>query len=219
MVKHAALVTGRFQLTLDNFPPQVLDVFVHRLSCDPSANVRARSAIVLGYFADCRARDTLANLLEDREWFVRLQAVKSAGRRGPQGLELRVAQCLSDPDWRVREAAAHTFGQQPRSGADVLLHQFRETEDVYMKEQIAEELERSGLIGGWLSHLGETGFERETQALFQLVEMGKTGLLQDLLERTISDRQKANLSASLELDLPEQEQSQERQTASHSEPR
>ncbi|MGH9430779.1 MAG: HEAT repeat domain-containing protein [Terriglobia bacterium] len=210
MVKHAATVASNLQLTADNFPAPVLDALVVELSHDPSANVRARVAMVLGYIADSRAAEAMTNLLEDREWLVRLQAVKSAGRSGAGGLERPIAACLSDADWRVREAAAHALGQHSRPGADLVLNQFLETRDVYMKEQIAEEVERSGLINGWLSHLGEAGCERQTQALSQLVEMGKTGFLQNLLTRPISDALRARLSASLGL-----RPMQKRQAAGH----
>ncbi len=214
MIKHAA-VPGNLRLPADIFPPALLDAFVDKLCHDPSANVRARVAIVLGYIADSRAQDALASLLKDSEWFVRLQAAKSVGRHMIQGLEHQIAECLADSDWRVREAATHALGKHARLGADLLLNHFLMTSDAYMREQIAEEAERSGLVNGWLSHLGERGFEKATQALSQLIDMGKTDFLKDMLEKRINARQRSILSASLGLDPPEQGQILKRQAASH----
>lgn len=205
MVKHAAGL-GEFRLTSDKFPGAVLDIFIDNLSRDSKPSVRARAAIVLGYAADLRAKDALINLLKDTEWFVRLQAVKSAGRGGVEGIEHQIAGRLSDPDWRVREAAAHALGSCARSGVEVLLNHFFKTNDTYMREQIAEELGRTGLINRWLPHFGETGFESESRALTQLADMGKTAFLTDQIAKQKDGQERSRLAASQGLHSLRQEQ-------------
>jgi HEAT repeat protein len=176
---------GKAQFGAEHFVPALRDALFGGLKDDPSPDVRSQVAMVLGYLNDPAALETLARLTEDREWFVRLQAVKSLGRNGIQGKENQVAQRLSDVDWRVREAAAHALRKQAGRGEALLLHHFLQTQDAYAKEQIVEELERSGLIAEWLSHAGDGGFEWVRRVRHQLALMGKTRLLGDLVQKPI----------------------------------
>jgi HEAT repeat protein len=198
MTRRTATMAGLRELAADAYPVTLLDD-VLELSHDDDPNVRARAAIILGYVEDPNARRRVAALLQDGEWFVRLQAVKAVERCGVQALERQIAARLADSNWRVREAAANVLQRHSQSGADLLLSRFLESSDAYMKDQIAEELQRSGLISAWLAHAGESDFERETQALSQLVEMGKTGLLEDALARPMSEARRAKLAAILKL--------------------
>jgi hypothetical protein len=125
----------------------------------------------------------LLTLLRDTAWFVRLHAVRALAQRRflPQAGEIR--QSLSDPNWRVREASVATLRTFGAAGFNQLIEHFISTEDTYSREQVADELQRGGLIPDVLRRYGEDGDWRAAQVLDQMVRMGKTAYVLGFLSK------------------------------------
>ena len=161
---------------------EVVEAFLTALPFDTNPDVRARAAPVIAYLADPRAASTLFTLLEDAAWFVRLHAARSLAKRRFVSHAGRTATALTDPNWRVREAAVRTLRGFGSAGLDLLTAHFLETRDRYSREQVADELQRAGLIPELLARCAETGNGRETAVLSHLAEMGKTSYMISVLE-------------------------------------
>lgn len=179
---------------------EVAEIFITRLAEDEDADVRARAADVVAYLEPFRAMPVLTPLLEDSAWFVRLHAVRAFGQQRFASLAL-LSHRLTDPHWRVREAAAQTLFACGRSGIQRLFEHLVATEDLYSQEQVAEQIERAGLLPSLLETYGEIGREPETRFVKEMVLRGfgdtlipalrngvppakKQALIQDLSQRS-----------------------------------
>lgn len=157
---------GDLRFTPDEFGRDVVDLILTRLPDDENPDVRARAADLLGQLGEeHRASRCLARLMADREWYVRLHAVRAAGKKGVEGWVPLISGCLKDPHWRVREAAAHALAGCGPAGTRQLLDTFLSTEDIYAREQILEEFELCSIAADQVTHDGEAGREMETQAV------------------------------------------------------
>jgi HEAT repeat protein len=174
--RHAAW-EEEFVLDAKIFPPELAEAFLNQLCFDENPDVRARTAPVISHLADPRATPVLLTLLEDPQWFVRLHAVRALAKRKYLSQAARVAQRLTDPHWMVREAAARTLLVFGRVGSDELASHFLSTEDRYSREQIADEMQRAGLIPGLLAQFGSAEDGVEAHVLEQFAQMGKTSYL------------------------------------------
>jgi HEAT repeats len=155
--------------------------------------VRARAAAVITRLSDARAEPALRCLLDDPEWFVRLHAARSLGDAPRPELLESVARSLTDSNWRVREAASRTLLQWGGPGIHRRLEHFLVTADAYSREQIAELLDRAGLISSLLRQRREEGHERGSGVIEALVERGKVGALLTTIEALDGERQRTLL--------------------------
>jgi HEAT repeat protein len=179
--RHAAW-EEEFVLDVKVFPPELSDVFLNQLCFDENPDVRARAAPVISHLEDPRATPVLLTLLEDTQWFVRLHAVRALAKRKYLSQALQVAQRLTDLHWMVREAAARTLLVFGRAGSDHLASHFLRTEDRYSREQIADEMQRAGLIPSLLAQYGSGEDGAEGQVIEQFAQMGKTSYLISVLQ-------------------------------------
>lgn len=182
MVERQSTVEEDFVLDAKNFPPELAEVFVGQLCFDENPDVRARAAPVISYLSDPRSTPVLLTLLEDSQWFVRLHAVRALAKRKFLPQAQQVAQRLTDPHWMVREAAARTLLVFGRAGSEQLAQHFLETEDRYSREQIADEMQRAGLIPNMLAQYASGRDGAETEVIDMLVQMGKTSYLVSVLQ-------------------------------------
>lgn len=157
------------------------DIFLTELISDPNPDVRARAADVIAHLDDDRALPALLILLDDAEWFVRLHAVRDLAECASVPLEPLGAR-LTDPNWRVREAAAQALSAQGRRGIRFLLAHFSTTNDRYSREQVAEHIERLGLIPSLVAAFGDPSAETETQFIEGMVRLGRTASFRAALE-------------------------------------
>jgi len=171
-----------FVLDTKVFPPELSDVFLSQLCFDENPDVRARAAPVISHLEDPRATPVLLTLLEDTQWFVRLHAVRALAKRRYLSQAPQVAQRLTDPHWMVREAAARTLLVFGRVGSDHLVSHFLGTEDRYSREQIADEIQRAGLIPSLLAQYGSGEDGAEGRVIEQFAQMGKTSYLVSVLQ-------------------------------------
>lgn len=168
--QHEGFVLGPGQ-----FPPQLAEIFLTRLCADENPDVRARTAPILAHMADPRATQVLLALLEDREWFVRLHAVRALAKAKFALHVDAIAKRLTDRHWMVREATVHTLQQLQRLDhlCDVFLH----TQDRYSQEQIADEWQRAGVIPTLLGQYAQANSGPESRVVDALVRMGKTSYM------------------------------------------
>lgn len=158
------------------------EVFLSQLCFDENPDVRARAAAVISHLPDPRSTPVLLTLLEDAQWFVRLHAVRALAKRKYLSQAPQVAQRLTDPHWMVREAAARTLLVFGRVGSEQLARHLLETQDRYSQEQIADEMQRAGLIPTLLTQYGSETEGVEGRVIEQLVQMGKTSYIVSVLQ-------------------------------------
>jgi len=182
VVERQAAWEEGFELDAKNFPKDLLEIFLEQLAFDENGDVRARSAPVIAYLADPRATPVLLTLLEDAQWFVRLHAVRALAKRKFLSQAPQVARRLTDSNWTVREAAARALLVFGRVGSDQLAQHFLSTEDRYSREQIADEMQRAGLIPALLAQYATEREGATSQVVDMLVQMGKTSYLVWALE-------------------------------------
>lgn len=179
------LTTGL--LTRRGFPPELCEVLLQHSVNDSFADVRARAAALVAHFRDAQAVEALRKLLGDENEFVRLHAVRMCADRYYGDLIPEVLKCMADTRWRVREAAVKTLGAFGVAGLSELYKYFVSTGERYESEQIAEEIQRTGMVDSLLTALGSGG---ETSRLAEavcrkLTVMGKTSLLTNAVAQRI----------------------------------
>lgn len=161
----------------------IAGIFLTGLVADPNPDVRARAADVIPHMDAVRALPALLVLLEDAEWFVRLHAARAVAELTSPPLEA-LGSRLTDSNWRVREAAVRALAAQGRRGISFLLAHFRTADDRYSREQVAEEIERLGLIPSLIAAFGAPGANAETEFIEGMVRLGKTASLRAALQNT-----------------------------------
>lgn len=176
----AAGICGRAASTMvlnkNDFSPEFYAT-VLELTREASADLRAQSADIVRHFGDAGATDALRSLLCDENEFVRLHAVRAAAPY----IELMpdLVRCLSDSRWRVREAAVKTVAGFGATGINELYRHFAATSDAYSSEQIADEIQRAGIIRDLVAGLASGGADHDLAiaACDKMVSMGKTSML------------------------------------------
>jgi HEAT repeat protein len=184
IVERLAGQDEEFMLDPRDFSPALAEVFLTQLCFDENPDVRARAAPVVAYLADPRSTPVLLTLLEDAQWFVRLHTVRAFARRRFISQAAHLAHRLTDPHWMVREAAARTMLVYGQVGNEQLATHFLSTEDRYSQEQIADEMQRAGLIPSLLAQYATESGGSTGRVLERLVSMGKTSYLVSLLAQT-----------------------------------
>ena len=172
-------------LTATDLSEDLCKWFLEKGACDEDVDVRARSARVIRHFHDDGAVGALRSLMQDADEFVRLHAVRACADPYYSGLTSDLARRLIDSRWRVREAAVKTLATFGQAGRRELARFFLDTKDRYACEQIADEMQRSGIIVEMLPGLGSQNgeFALSHDVCAKMVSMGKTSLLTDVLYR------------------------------------
>ncbi len=160
--------------------PAVVDELTLALF-DREPDVRAKAARGLGKKRGRSAITDLMILTEDPFWVVRLQCARALGLiYAPQAIE-KLKQRLFDTNWQVRRAAAESLGlmKEHSLGAlrDILLYH----EDAYAREQVVEELQRSGLVWRVVESLDDGRPEVREAAEDTLYAIAKNGALSPLI--------------------------------------
>jgi HEAT repeat protein len=165
-------------LNKNDFPPELYTLFLEHLVSDPSADVRARSAAVVKHFRDAAAIEALRKLLRDDSDFVRLHAVRACSERYYGALADDLLDRIGDPRWRVREAAVRAVAALGPAAINRLYQRFVASQDQYASEQVADEIQRTGLFRDMLSALTSGGGDAEVAAAAckKMVLVGKTSL-------------------------------------------
>lgn len=177
MVEHQVASEEDFVLEPKVFSPALIEMFLTELAFDKNPDVRARTAPVIACLSDPRSTALLLTLLEDPEWFVRLHTVRALAKRKYMPQAGEIVRRLTDPHWMVREAAARALLSFGQVGVDQLCEHFLSTQDRYSGEQIADEMQRAGLIPTLLTRYSNEADGTGIRVIEQLVHMGKTSYL------------------------------------------
>jgi len=125
--------------------PAVVDELTLALF-DREPDVRAKAARALGQKRGRSAIPDLMILTEDPFWLVRLQCSRALGLiYAPQAIG-RLKERLLDTNWQVRRAAAESLGMMKEHSLEALRDVLLKKNDAYAREQVVEELQRSGLV-------------------------------------------------------------------------
>jgi HEAT repeat protein len=177
MTERAATLGENFVLDSRTFSAKLSETFLTRLCKDSNPDVRARSAPIIAYMDSPRAISALLYMLEDEQWYVRLHAVRALAKYRFISRAGLISNRLTDSQWMVREAAARTLLSFGRVGLDQVWAHLLNTQDRYSKEQIADDIQRAGLIPAILTQFGSNGECKERHVLEQLADLGKTSYL------------------------------------------
>ena len=164
-------------LNKNDFSPEFYTAFLERVIRDDNPDVRARSAAVVRHFRDRAAVDALSLLMADDNHFVRLHAVRAAG--GYAALMPDLVRRVTDDSWRVREAAVRTLAAFGVSGINEIYRHFTTSTDPYANEQVADEIQRDGLVSDLIGSLVATDASRQLgiATCQKLARMGKGSVL------------------------------------------
>ena len=165
-------------LNKNDFPPDLYTIFLEKLASDASADVRARSAAVIRHFRDRAGMDVLRRLMNDPNDFVRLHAVRACSDRYYVELIDDLLDRVKDQRWRVREAAVRAVSTLGPTAVNRLYEQFVTSQDQYAGEQVADEIQHTGLFRDILAAMAAGGRDAETAtaACRKMVMLGKTSL-------------------------------------------
>jgi len=179
----------RTMLNKNDFPIELHRVCLQELAHDPVADVRARTAGVVRHFRDPGAVETLRLLMKDENEFVRMHAVRAASDRHLPILMKDIAARLGDERWRVREAAVKGLTLFEKSGERELYEFFITATDLYACEQLAEEIQRVGLVAEMLQTLATDADESQLAfaVLRKLVLLEKDATLLQIIVSQESD--------------------------------
>jgi len=151
----------------NDFPIEIYNACVQEMVNDSYVDVRARVAGIIRYFRDTPAVEALQKLMRDENEFVRLHAVRASGDRHLVDLVPALAERLDDDSWRVCEAAIKALLIFGEKGQEVLFHHFIVSESEHACEQLANELQRSGIVSSLLATCHRDGHGERTAAVFR----------------------------------------------------
>jgi len=170
----------------NDFSPEIYRLFTETLWRDEWGDVRARASLVIAHFHDSLSASILQAAVEDPEWFVRLHATRAATGKLYQALAPVLARRLTDSHWLVREATVRSLRQMGDYGVEHIFRAFLTTQDRYAAEQIAEEVQRSGMLVELLANLNtEEDVRRARSVARRLVELDRTTMLQAYLSAPV----------------------------------
>lgn len=165
-------------LSKNDFSPEMYRLFSEKLCRDEWGDVRARAAVVIGHFHDDMANNILQKLLQDEAWYVRLHACRAAAGKFFLPVASSVAERVTDQHWLVREAAVRSLRNMGDFGIEQIYRTFLASEDRYAAEQIAEEIQRSGMLAELLANIESE--EQRRQAMLvcrRMVAIGRVTML------------------------------------------
>jgi HEAT repeat protein len=137
--------------------PRSLSLAINSLG-SANAEVRSKALKVIGgdgYSVSSQASDLILPLLQDPVWFVRLQAVKSINKTSCESAAKFLEKLLFDQNWQVRSEAALALTRIGNCAIDVF-HDALKTKDLYAKESICEEIEKTRFSDRLIEHLDNT---------------------------------------------------------------
>lgn len=118
---------------------------------DPEPDIRAKAAKALGKMRDSSVVQPLLQIIEDPVWTIRLHAVRALGLIGNTEAIENLKGRLMDSNWQVRRAAAEALAAMGEHAIPVWSEILLNSTDKYAKEQVSEELQRTGIIDRWIN--------------------------------------------------------------------
>jgi HEAT repeat protein len=165
--------------------PALKELFLEAL-IDPEPDVRAKGARGLGRIKEAgMVLEPLTKLYDDETWVVRYHCVKSLGLIGDKSSVDLFKRAITDSNWQVRRAAAEALGSFGVSAIKELTDVMLRSADRFAREQVAEELQRSGLIYAIIENLRNPSGSKVSEEM--LFDVGKNGVISPLLEAMDDD--------------------------------
>ena len=160
--------------------PSLKEVFLRALS-DLEPDVRAKGARGLGVIKEADGViEPLTRLYEDEVWVVRYHCVKALGAiKDECSIEL-FKRAIADANWQVRRAASEALGGYGLSAIKELTDVMLRSTDRFAREQVAEELQRSGLIYAIVESLRNPAGSKPAEDM--LFDVGRNGVISPLLD-------------------------------------
>ncbi len=155
-----------------------------KLTSDADPEVCALAAEVIAHLDTAVSSSLLRQVLRDPQWSIRRAALQTLAQRPGLLPMAEVQGFLTDPHGLVRQAALRALLAYGREGVSKLYEHFLATEDEALREQILEELARSGLILSLLENYGESPGNLETRVVERLLAMGATRYLHAALSNS-----------------------------------
>jgi HEAT repeat protein len=136
--------------------PRSLSLAISQLgSANPEVRSKALKVIGSdGYAISPQASDLILPLLQDPVWFVRLQAVKSVKELSCESAAKLLEKLLFDDNWQVRSESALALTRLGNCAIDVFYDALK-TKDIYAKESICEEIEKTRFSDRLIEHLDD----------------------------------------------------------------
>ncbi|MFQ5480618.1 MAG: HEAT repeat domain-containing protein [Thermodesulfobacteriota bacterium] len=125
-------------------PSVVEDLSLSLFDIEP--DVRAKAAKGLGKHKALSAAEHLMQLSGDSSWVVRLHSIRALGLMNAVDAVDKIKFGLLDTNWQVRRAAAEALGMMDGHALEALRDILLNHEDVYAKEMVVEEMQRTGLV-------------------------------------------------------------------------
>ncbi|MCX8116672.1 MAG: HEAT repeat domain-containing protein [Desulfobacterota bacterium] len=154
--------------------------YLIRLLTHPDPEVRAKTAKAIGKIHDPSAVPALLAMDREPVWYVRLQVCHSLGLLGDErGIDF-LKDRLVDESWQVRAAAAEALIKIGPPALPSVVRMLQENKDRYAREQIAEELQRSGMVEELIHSLGDPDdplLDLKRSLFMALVSLGMTNFL------------------------------------------
>ena len=163
--------------------PDLKEVFISALT-DLEPDVRAKGAKGLGVIKEADGTlGPLTKLYDDEVWIVRYQCVRALGYIGDKSSIELFKRAIADSNWQVRSAAAQALGGYGVSAIKELTDVMLKSDDRFACEQVAEELQRSGLIFDIIENLRKpSGSELSEDMLFDIARNGVLSPLIDAMD-------------------------------------
>lgn len=182
---HDPVVLALILETLASFPT-TKEIFNFALSClsHPDPEVRGKSLKVLarGEKGSLPSdSEAFRPLLDDRFWFVRLQAAKTIGKLQCGNYMEMLKKLALDERWQVRDAATISILDKGEASLDAIL-ELMEAPDRYARQSIAEEVQRTGYVLTLMQDLGSLDAEKKGKAKRILASMHSVGFSTPLRE-------------------------------------
>lgn len=186
-------------LTKNDFSPALCQAVQEQCVSDEFEDVRARCSYVVRHFRDANAIESLRKLINDPNEFVRMHAVRACANRFYADLVSDVVPRLFDTRWIVREAAVSTLGAMGPRGREEMYRIFADCSDQFASEQIAEELQREGMVPDLVANVAQGGGAAllAQSVIRKLVALEKTTILLMQMETVESPEAKAFLMDTL----------------------
>ncbi len=142
--------------------------------------IRSKAAKALGKIREPSAFPALLKMEDEPVWYVRLQVCRALGHfQDPRGVHFLMNRLL-DPNWQVRAAASEALLRIEPHALAAITQTLRMSEDRYAKEQIAEEMQRCGMVEELINSLedpSDPSLGLKKELLKALVSLGIQSLM------------------------------------------
>ncbi|MBI1820225.1 MAG: HEAT repeat domain-containing protein [Nitrospirae bacterium] len=172
------------QLLVETAHPGLLSFFI-KAALDSEPEVRAKAIRGLSKIHSDHSVSTIIGLISDPLWFVRLQAVKAIGELKHPRFYPIIWRGLTDFNWQVRTEAGKSLMKISVEALHLVSNSEMWPQDRFAKEQIFEELQRSGYIVSQIKFLESESQEEKKKALRFLEMAMDFGVISILIDSAL----------------------------------